>query len=542
MKKLFTILAFCVSAITGFAGTPLAIKLQSQNTIQASQNYNQNLRSVSCDTVFNFTSDTTAVYRLQSPAQGYLSGNGSVNATLKIGGLAERFSDPVAVGEYVTSGMVFFALSRINPGDSNVLVTAYLYDTTGASPYGGSAPGNALDSATVTLGSIARDITNNHRATVFSFPNQPVMTTTDFFIGITLPWITGDTIVVYTTTENSGSGNGWLDIPDNGGWASYHNLLSATFGDFIEASVCPARSCPPISVSATEIAGGTSAYVTTNGGANPYTYTWNTTPAQHTDTATGLTVGTSYVVTVTDHNGCSVMGFITSSSCPTISATATQASPTSASVSATGGASPYTYSWGTSPSQTSDTAIGLAPGGTYSVTVIDHNGCTGTASVTISSCPAISVAATQSGSTGIASASGGASPYTYAWSNNAIGDSALNLVNGTTYTVTATDHNGCSGTAMLTIAGIAAIEAGVTNFSVYPNPSNGVFTLSVNLIAASDVSISIIDMTGSKIYESIDKGVKSIYSSIDLSTAAAGVYFVSVKTDKGIANQRIVIK
>jgi hypothetical protein len=158
------------------------------------------------------------------------------------------------------------------------------------------------------------------------------------------------------------------------------------------------------------------------------------------------------------------------------------------------------------------------------------------------SCPTIAVSATQSGATGTASASGGVSPYTYAWSNNATTATASNLVNGTTYHVTATDANGCTGVGTLTIAGITAIEAGVTNFSVFPNPSNGVFTASISLETASDVTISIVDMTGNKIYESTDKAVKDLNKSINLSTAATGVYFVSVKTDKGTANQRIVLQ
>lgn len=47
-----------------------------------------------------------------------------------------------------------------------------------------------------------------------------------------------------------------------------------------------------------------SATVVANGGNAPYSYTWNTVPAQNTATATKLAAG-NYVVTVTDNNGCS---------------------------------------------------------------------------------------------------------------------------------------------------------------------------------------------------------------------------------------------
>ncbi|MEI2422513.1 SprB repeat-containing protein, partial [Arthrospira platensis SPKY2] len=54
-----------------------------------------------------------------------------------------------------------------------------------------------------------------------------------------------------------------------------------------------------------------------------------------------------------------------------------------ATVVATGGVTPYSYEWNDGSSQTTSTATGLS-GGTYEVTVTDGNGCTATASVTIS--------------------------------------------------------------------------------------------------------------------------------------------------------------
>jgi gliding motility-associated-like protein len=45
-----------------------------------------------------------------------------------------------------------------------------------------------------------------------------------------------------------------------------------------------------------------------------------------------------------------------------------------ATITASGGAAPYTYVWNTTPSQTTPTAIGLQAG-IYTVTVIDNNGC-----------------------------------------------------------------------------------------------------------------------------------------------------------------------
>ena len=51
-------------------------------------------------------------------------------------------------------------------------------------------------------------------------------------------------------------------------------------------------------------------------------------------------------------------------------------------VVASGGASPYTYLWDDANTQTTSTA-GQLTAGTYTVIVIDANGCTATTSITI---------------------------------------------------------------------------------------------------------------------------------------------------------------
>jgi len=126
-----------------------------------------------------------------------------------------------------------------------------------------------------------------------------------------------------------------------------------------------------------------SATVTASGGTPPYTYTWSTSPVQTTATATGLCPG-SYTVIVSD-------------AFDTVSATATVGNSTlltgvtsstddngtcngTATITVTGGTTPYTYLW--SDGQTNSTAIGLC-GGTYVVTVTDANGCTMSSSVVV---------------------------------------------------------------------------------------------------------------------------------------------------------------
>jgi len=140
-----------------------------------------------------------------------------------------------------------------------------------------------------------------------------------------------------------------------------------------------------------------SSVVTVGGGTAPYSYLWNDSLAQITDTASNLSSG-SYTVIITDSNGCmdSATASISDAGAPTVSTTL-QSMPScfggcngSASVSATGGSSPYTYSWNTTPVQTDTLADNLCAG-TYSATVTDSLGCIAISNISITEPPQIVV-------------------------------------------------------------------------------------------------------------------------------------------------------
>lgn len=208
--------------------------------------------------------------------------------------------------------------------------------------------------------------------------------------------------------------------------------------------------------------------VVPTGGVAPYTYLWNTTGAATTATVSGLTAGI-YSVIVTDANNCTQTQTITiTQSLSALSSTITTSNNIScfggnngsATVTASEGTAPYTYSWNTTPVQTLATANGLLAG-TYSVTVTDANSCQTSSSVTLTepeSITAIIIAQTDvfcsGNSTGSATigATGGTAPYSYLWTTLPIqtSDTAINLALGT-YTVTVTDANGCFTNQQVTI-------------------------------------------------------------------------------------------
>jgi len=175
-------------------------------------------------------------------------------------------------------------------------------------------------------------------------------------------------------------------------------------------------------------------------------YTWSN--GASTPTITATDTGT-YTVTVTDANGC--RGTATQNVGPSVPAPSPQINgPTilcsgAAELTATAGFAQYAWSNGTSTS----TITATAPGA-YAVTVTDANGCRGTATQNVSP----SVPAPSPQITGPIALCSGAAELTattgfsqYAWSSGQ-NTPTINATQSGAYTVTVTDANGCTGTAV----------------------------------------------------------------------------------------------
>jgi len=279
------------------------------------------------------------------------------------------------------------------------------------------------------------------------------------------------------------------------------------------------------------------------GGTTPYTYSWNTTPVQTGSAATSLAAG-SYIVTVTDYEGCTDTAMVTIGQPAVLNATISAKTDVAcfngnngqATVAATGGTTPYTYSWNTSPIQTSITANTLRAGA-YIVTVTDNKGCTDTAQVGIAQ-PALLVAtvtgktdalcngSSDGGATGVAS--GGTSPYTYSWNTSPVQTAATaTAVPAGFYTFTVLDQHGCSAidtvrieepvriTATLeplakTCVGLAngsavvkAVSGGVAPYSYLWHTTPSSSTSMVTGLAAGTYRVTITDAMGCTVDENV---------------------------------------
>ncbi|UKN02647.1 HYR domain-containing protein [Paracrocinitomix mangrovi] len=197
-------------------------------------------------------------------------------------------------------------------------------------------------------------------------------------------------------------------------------------------------------------------------GTAPYTYFWSTGATTNSIFAGDGT----YWVEVTDAIGCSHTESVTLTAPSEMNLTMSStdcsfdgASDGTASVAVAGGTPAYTYSWGTGGTAATETGLSY---GVATVTVTDANGCIKIGSVVVNEpqCLAFSVAASSTnvscfgGNDGTASAvaAGGLLPYSYSWNTSPVSaGTPISGLSAGTYTVTATDGNGCVDLATVAI-------------------------------------------------------------------------------------------
>jgi|GEM_PF-459179 len=231
------------------------------------------------------------------------------------------------------------------------------------------------------------------------------------------------------------------------------------------------------------------ATITIAGGVSPYTYNWYT-------IGTGILVATGnpvslpageYVANVTDGAGCtSTYDSAWISVLPdfTYTVTTTEANCLNgtASVTVTGGVSPFTYLWSTGATTS---GITNRVGGYYSVTITDASGCSAEEYFNISTGTTVSVTtvvtpATCNDTNGATSAfpSGGTSPYYYEWSNGCGTQVNCSIAPGF-YRVLVTDVNGCIGWGESYVNSISTLSAGATVTGSICNAAAGSATVTI---------------------------------------------------------------
>ena len=311
---------------------------------------------------------------------------------------------------------------------------------------------------------------------------------------------TGGTV---TLTASGGSGYTWgpsasLSSPTG---ASVNAFPTSTTVYNIVGSVgtCTASGTATVTVnplptitatSSTICVGQQTATLTASGGTS---YTWSPSAslspsATSNPVLANPTTTQTYVVTGIDINGCINIGTSTVTVNPLPIITATSATicvgQQTATLTAGGGVS-YLWSDGSTTPSVTESPVSTQ---SYVVTGTDANGCTNTytTTVTVNSLPLVTASSTTvcSGFPGTITA-GGANTYTWSTTPVTTGSSLTQSpISTTNYNVTGTDGNGCTNTAVGTIAVYSA------------------FTISANsaTICAAGQQIATLTATGAATY------------------------------------------
>ncbi|MBQ20224.1 MAG: gliding motility-associated C-terminal domain-containing protein [Vicingaceae bacterium] len=358
-------------------------------------------------------------------------------------------------------------VASVTGGCAGIPFTDTVYVTVGAGNFnfGGSVVTNPP--CTANTGSITVNINGGSGTYGYSWNTTPPQTT--------------------QTISNLGPGSYMVTVTDSISGCTKDTTFVLTNGSSLQVAIDSS-----VNVSCN---GGNSgiAYASASGGLGSVTYSWDTNPIQTSATATGLSAGT-YNVTVTDSVGCISVATVVITEPNALLVNPTMigmpscngGSDGTAIANANGGVSPYTYSWNTTPIQTTQSASGLSAG-QYIVTVTDANGCIATGNVLITQ-PApisnniqITNITCHNGNDGTITltSSGGTAPYSYSWSTSSnTSNTETGLSSGTVY-VTTSDNQGCSVTDTIQITNPDSMSLVLTHTSASCNTADGTATANV---------------------------------------------------------------
>ena len=199
-----------------------------------------------------------------------------------------------------------------------------------------------------------------------------------------------------------------------------------------------------------------------------------------------------------------------------------------------------TYLWNNaSTTQT----ITVSASGTFIVVVTDVNGCVGsdTVAVTINGPPTITASASSvvvCVDDAVITLTG--TPTGGVWSGPGVTGSSFSPTAAGVGLQTAiysyTDANGCEGIASVSIqvnACVGLVENILANgVSVYPNPNNGSFIVSVN-VNVDELTLEMLDLQGRVVFNSMENNIQSGFTKqINMENVANGVYMLRITTSK----------
>ena len=284
---------------------------------------------------------------------------------------------------------------------------------------------------------------------------------------------------------------------------------------------------PTVAVNSGSICSGNS-FTISPSGANTYTI-------QGGNAVVSPTINSTYTVAGTSTAGCisqAVTSTVTVNALPlpTVAVNSGSICSGSSFTMVPTGASTYTFQGGNavvSPTaNTSYTVVGTNSAGCVSNTFA-------TSSITVQASPSVSVTGAGTICIGQATVLTASGANTYSWNTGATTASILVSPSVTTsYTTTGTSSvTGCSGITITNLvvsscAGVSNIENEIEGLSIYPNPSNGNFTIELKNEEIKKITIT--DNTGKLITKILSK---EEVINVSLDQFANGIYHVKVESN-----------
>ena len=279
------------------------------------------------------------------------------------------------------------------------------------------------------------------------------------------------------STFPSGTTTNTLEVMDSSG-----NSASCSFDITIDNGFSGSATATDITCNG--FADGT-ATATPTGGQSPFTYAWNDSNNQTTQTAIGLDSGT-YMATITDGEGCTTV----------VTVEVDEPDPLAITVD----------------SVTDETLTNMD--GAIEITV-----------------------------------GGGVGGYTYSWTfaGDSIvvsNDEDPTGLSAGDYIVIVTDENGCliSSDSITVGTFVNTLNPSLERFvDIYPNPATDRLSLQFDLPAISEVSISLFDLNGKLSTSTVKDYFSNKSVSLALNDVATGLYIVRIVIDNEVLVKRIIV-
>lgn len=226
---------------------------------------------------------------------------------------------------------------------------------------------------------------------------------------------------------------------------------------------------------------------------------------------------------------------------------------------ATGGTGVLSFEW--SSGEQSASLSDLAPGA-YQVRITDGSGCMVQAQQLVINPEKMVLKLSGNDNTsyqapfnGFAAANftGGVPPLSFTWTGPDGFTGISNIIfglNGGQYLVTAEDQNGCivkdsvviRGVIWNILGGVDPLRVGVNTFSISPNPTDGTFSLTLEMNHTQDVRVSVLNLNGQQVSHVEKEDIDVLRQQITLENQPSGIYFVQVTTERGTVGRRVVLR